>query len=135
MATNPAASYGTDIACLFDADELFTSVTGIDAVYQDAFHRLTVDNLIGPDGDGWGFDVRNLLGIRSSRLAAFQPVIAEVLKRDPRIETAAVTITSTTTNGLTDVVVDVKCTTAQGPFEFTLSVASLTAAILENQNT
>jgi hypothetical protein len=60
VAANP---YGTDVRCVFDANALWTSTTGLQAVEQDLIHRLLTDNVLGPGGDGWGYDVRKLLGM------------------------------------------------------------------------
>lgn len=133
MSRNPAASYGRDIRCLTDADELFTEVEGVELVRQDALHRLMTDNILGDDGTGteshvivgWGFDVRRLLGMSASKLAAHQPILAEVLMRDERIETADVVLTKTTTNGLDDVALSVNGTTALGPFSIVRNVSEM----------
>lgn len=133
MARNAPAAYGVDIACLRDADALFTPATGLDVVIQSAFHRLTTDSVLGPGGDGWGFDCRRLLGMRGAKLAAMQPMLSEVLTRDERIETADVTLTAVRTNGLDDVRIEVTCATALGPFTFVRTVIGLTTADFEAQ--
>lgn len=139
MARNEPLAYGRDIACVFDADDVWTEVIGVALVRQDALHRLLTDDILGDDGTdsfrkvGWGFDVRRLLGKSDSELASFQPVIAEVLQRDPRVLTADVTLTATTTDGLSDVLLDVKATTDLGPFSLVRSVQDLTAGDLVGQ--
>jgi hypothetical protein len=139
MAINAPLAYGRDIACLFDADDVWTEATGVDVVRQDALHRLLTDDVLGDDGTGsfrkvgWGFDVRQLLGKSDSDLAAFQPVISEVLQRDARVLTADVTLTATVTDGLADVVLDVKATTDQGPFSLVRSIQALAAGDLVGQ--
>lgn len=134
MARNTASSYGVDVACVRDADALFTSVTGIDVVKQDAIHRLTTDDVLGPGGDGWGYDTRRLLGLPQSRLAGLQPVLSEVLQRDERVLTADVTLTATrTSSGLADVAIKATCTTAEGSFDLVTSVLELTSALIEGQ--
>ncbi len=140
MAVNLAASYGRDIACLRDSDDLFTEAVGLDVVRQDAFHRITTDNVLGDDGTGslvivgWGFDVRRLVGMNASKLAAHQPILSSVLTRDPRIDHADVTLTPTTTRGLADVQVRAVCTTALGTFPLVIkSVVDLDPADLVGQ--
>ena len=133
MARNPAAYYGRDVACVLDADPIFSSVTGIEVVRQAAYHRLMCDDVLGPGGDGWGYDCRRLLGMKSSRLVAMGPVLSSVLQRDERILTADVRIESVQTNGLQDVRITVTCTTDAGPFSFVMSVADLTAGTIEGQ--
>lgn len=140
MALNAAALYGRDVRCIRDADALWSSCEGLDVVQQDAYHRLTTDDIPGDGGQdsplmivGWGFDVRNLLGRDPAKLPVMQAVLAEVLQRDPRIQRATVELASGSTNGLADVQMRVSCETAAGPFEFVTTVQRLTAALLEGQ--
>ena len=131
MAVNSASTYGTDIRCLYDADAFFSAATGLESVRQDAFHRIMVDDVLGPQGEGWGKDVRRLLGMPARELVAQQPVFATVLLKDPRIQSADVTIAATITNGMADVRFAASCTSALGPFDVVIdSVASLTARVL-----
>lgn len=134
MAVNNPAAYGRDVRCVVDADPLMSEVVGLDVVVQDAIHRITTDAVRGPGGEDFGFDCTRLLGMPTGDLAALQPTIAEVLQRDTRIDTADVTLTATTTNGLADVIIKATCTTALGPFSFVKSVLELTAADLEGLN-
>lgn len=134
MATNPSANYGTDLACFYDADPFFSGVTGIESVRQDAFHRVTTDDVLGPGGVGWGKDCRRLLGMHTRDLAAQQPIYSNVLLKDERIESADVTITATTNkNGLADVRFEAICVTAFGPFDLVLSILDLTTVTIEGQ--
>lgn len=133
MATNPTANYGTDIRCFQDADPFWSTVTGVDLVRQDAFHRITTDDVLGPDGVAWGRDVRKLLGAPARDLPAQQAVFQEVLLRDPRIQSATVTLTATSRGGVADVQFVAECTTALGPFELVLSVQELTTATIDAQ--
>lgn len=140
MATNPASYYGRDVACVLDADELFTEAVGIDVVRQDAIHRITTDDVLGDDGTGslmvvgWGFDCRRLLGLSTLKLTAHQPILAEVLTRDQRVQQADVTLTPVRTNGLADVALFARCVTALGPFEIVIkSIANLDASDLVGQ--
>lgn len=139
MAQNEPAAYGKDIRAVRDADSLFSSVEGIDVVYQDAIHRLTTDDILGDDGSGgfviagWGYDCRRLLGLTTSRLKAHQPILAEVLTRDPRLESAEVVLTPVRTNGLEDVELRARCVTALGPFSIVKRISELVAADLVGQ--
>lgn len=133
MARNVPSAYGTDIACTRDADALFSSVTGLDVVKQAALHRLTADSVLGPGGDGWGYDCRRLAGAPASKLQGLQPVLSEVLQRDDRILAADVKITATTTRGLADVRIEATCLTAEGPFDLVLNISDLTSATIEEQ--
>ena len=131
MAINPATEYGLDIACITDADELFSEAEGLDVVAQDALHLLLSDDFLGPDGDGLGYDCRRLIGLDSSVLLGLQPTLESVLKQDDRILTASVLLTPTLTNGVADVRIQVHCETEAGPFDLTKLVSDLTAADLE----
>jgi hypothetical protein len=134
MSLNPASSYGADVRCTTDADELWSSCEGIAVVYQAALHRITTDSVIGPGGDGWGYDARRLLGLPASDLPGYQPILAEVLTRDPRIDSAEVTLTPVLQLGaMVDVLLSAECTTALGPFSLVMPVSQLTSAIIEGQ--
>ncbi len=126
MATNEARLYGSDIACISDADELWSEVEGLEVVKQDAIHVITTDDFLGPGGAGRGFDCRRLIGKNTAELASLQPILVEVLCRDDRINDAQVVLTSTTTRGLADVEIACTCHTDLGPFSFTKSVMDLT---------
>lgn len=135
MSENAPNLYGRDIRCVRDADDLFSEVEGIDVVFQDALHRITTDDILGGDEGiivGWGYDVRRLVGMPASKLGAQQPIVAEVLTRDPRIQSADVTLTATTTNGLADVLLRANCLTALGPFSIVRKVSELTAEDLSS---
>ena len=131
MAQNPAQDYGTDVACVVDADELFSEAEGIDVVAQDALHSITQEDFLGPGGDGRGIDVRTFVGANQSFLTSRQPLVAEVLERDDRITHADVVLTAITTKGLSDVQIDMTCFTDEGPFSLTRKVSDLTANDLE----
>lgn len=140
MAANAAALYGRDIRCVVDADSMLSTCEGIEVVRQHAYHRLTVDNILGDDGTGsfviagWGFDTSRLAGMTTSRLAAQQPILSEVLQRDPRVLTADVRITPTIVNGKADVTIDASCETSLGPFTLSIkSVSDLSATDLVGQ--
>lgn len=139
MAANESAAYGEDIRAVFDGDELLSTTEGLEVVYQDALHRLMTDDILGDDGtggfmiSGWGFDCRKLLGINSSRLKSYQPILSEVLTRDPRIDSAEVVLTPVRTNGLEDVELRARCVTALGPFTLIKRITELTAADLVGQ--
>lgn len=135
MSKNAPSAYGTDVLCVADADALFSSGTGIAIVRQDALHRITSDNVLGPGGEGWGKDCRRLLGMPTAKLPAQQAVFAEVLTRDLRVTSAVVVLTATRTRGLDDVRLAARCETAEGPFDLVLSVRDLTAGTIEGQAT
>lgn len=131
MAQNQAQDYGIDVACVVDADELFSEVEGIDLVAQDALHAITQEDFLGPGGDARGIDVRTFMGANQSVLTSRQPIVAEVLERDDRITHADVVLTEITTKGLSDVLLDITCFTEEGSFTLTRKVSELTATEME----
>ena len=133
MALNPTDSYGVDLACLYDADESFSDVSGVELVVQDMLHRITADSVLGPAGADWGRDVKALLGMPAERLQAQQAIFAEVIRRDDRVETVDVVFAATTRNGLADVVMSINGTTASGPFALVLPVSEVTNATITGQ--
>ncbi len=126
MATNPNSYYGRTIACIDDADELWSEIEGPAVVVQDAIHRLTCDSVLGPGGEDWGFDLRKKLGAPQQELTRSQPFITEVLTRDDRVDTADVTLTATSTNGMADIRIDAILHTALGTFPLTRLLSEIT---------
>jgi hypothetical protein len=133
VATNPSLDYGLDVACISDADDMFTEVSGVDLVAQDALHLITSDDFLGPGGDSLGFDARRLIGLNTDELIGMQSVLEQILENDDRILRAVVTLTATTRNGLADVVLEAICETEHGPFALTKSIGELTEQDLEGQ--
>lgn len=131
MALNPAQDYGVDVACVVDADELFSEAEGVDVVAQDALHAITQEDFLGPGGDGRGIDVRKFIGANQTFLNSQQPLVAEVLERDDRITHADVVLTAIMSNGLADVQIQITGFTDEGPFTFTRKISDLKAADLE----
>jgi len=131
MAKNPAQDYGLDVACVVDADELFSEAEGVDVVAQDALHAITQEDFLGPGGDGRGIDVRKFIGAKQTFLTSQQPIVAEVIERDERISQVDVVLTATTTNGLADVEIQITGFTDAGPFSLTRKVSDLTGEQLE----
>ncbi len=131
MAVNPLVEYGLDIACVSDADELFTEAEGLEIVAQDCLHLLLCDDFLGPDGDGLGYDCRRLIGLSTDELIGLQSVLVSVLEQDDRVLKATVLLTPIVSNGLADVFINATCETAAGPFSLTKSVLDLTSGDLE----
>ena len=128
MARNAPAAYGRSLRVWDDATDDFAVVTGLPVVSQAAYHRLTNDTVLGPGGEEFGIDVRKWAGMDPALLARRGPMLAEVLTRDPRIETADVRITPTRVAGtIWTATIEIVCNTALGPFRrvFRLSDKSL----------
>ncbi len=134
MAVNPALSYGYDLACYQDADAAWSAVSGTDLVRQDAFHRVTTTNVLGPGGNSWGRDARELLGMPAHLVARQAPAYVDVLTRDERVLSATVTLTPVTyPNGTADVLFSAECMTDAGPFSLVFPVSELTNDKIEGQ--
>jgi hypothetical protein len=120
MAVNPETNYGVDVACVQDADPMWSEVTGVALVRQDTIHVLTCDSFLGPNGDGRGFDVHKLLGMPAEQVITMGPTIAGTVLEDERILTCDVLLTPIyRPNGTVDIDLEVQCTTALGPFTLT----------------
>lgn len=134
MALNPPGAYGLDLGCYQDADSSWSSVTGIDLVRQDSFHRVTTTNVLGPGGNSWGRDARELLGMPAHLVARQAPAYVDVLTRDERVLSAAVTLTPITyPDGTADVEFSAECMTDEGPFSLVFPVSALTNEKIEQQ--
>lgn len=131
MAVNPPEFYGRDILCMDDADPFLSDGEGLAILRQDLYHMITTDNILGPDGDGWGFDCRRLAGMPTNQLPGMQAILQEVIGRDDRVDRAVVLLSSVTTEGFADVLIDIAVYTAEGPFRLTKRVSELTLSDFE----
>ncbi len=125
--------YGTDIACMTDADDLFSECSGLAVVAQDAFHRITTDSILGPRGADWGKNCLRLIGLPLNQIAAEQTSYEEVLTRDERIDRAVVRIQAVAdgnTVGSGTIIAD--CYTVDGQsFRLVVPVSNISAATYE----
>lgn len=134
MAVNPDLSYGYDLGCYQDADAAWSSVSGTDLVRQDAFHRVTTVNVLGPGGNLWGLDCRELLGMPAHLVSRQAPAYVDVLTRDDLVLSAVVTLTPVlTAGGQADVLFSAECMTDQGPFPLVFPVSELTNEKIDGQ--
>lgn len=133
MAINPPSFYGRDFAGINDVDALLSTETGLPCVVKDVIHRFLTPSVLGPGGDDWGRDCRTLLGLGDSQLQSQQPLYSEVAQRDPRVQTADVSITSRRLgSGLRDVEMAMRLETDFGPFDGVFSVTELSNAYFES---
>jgi hypothetical protein len=133
VAQNPASSYGADIACMDDADGLFSGVVGLPALLQDLYHRVTTPAVLGPDGDDWGEDARRLLGMPTTRAVQLGPRFAAAVQKDPRVLTADVRIAQAAANTPYSFTLTIVGTSAAGPFALVLGVGALSIDVLTGQ--
>ena len=132
-----AIDFGTDIKIdiaggTFDADPLFSIVTGVALVRQDAALRLLTDGfqiLPQVDADGSaiehdGFDVRSLVGLSAADMQRKRAAISRAFTADDRITSPAVTITDDGAKPFATVSIACSGTTALGPFRLVFLLSS-----------
>ena len=115
-----------EVSVFSDALPSLAVATWLETVKQMAFHKLTTDNILGPGGEGWGFDCTRLLGSRAADLASKRAVLASLLQDDDRVEKATVTFTDLTAGSLRDLRVDVHLDTVNGPVDLSFSALNKT---------
>jgi hypothetical protein len=153
MTTQAPADFGTDIwidPATGDADAMWSTVSGVALVRQDLRIRLQTDSLpydsadfaaalpLATDSADWGFDLNRLAGQTAGEAATYQGRIKRVALKDRRIDSAAVSITETTANGLTTLRITVACKTVLGPFALVFQLDPAAApgsqlSLIENQ--
>lgn len=114
---------GTDLWCTDDLTETMKEVSGLLCVAQAVFRRLTTPRGALLDEPDYGLDVRRFLHralTRAERESIPGQIRQEILK-DPRIATVDVEILTLTADEFT---LDIRCTTAAGPFELVTSVST-----------
>lgn len=119
MAENTLATYGRDLRCIRDADELWSEAEGVDVIRQDVIHLITCEDFLGPEGDRRGIDLRKMVGKTTDEMTRYGAIVSQIIQdADPRVETADVVLEAVkNAKGNWDVNVDIQCTTALGPFE------------------
>ncbi len=103
-----ATDYGVDFACFDDAPSaLFPTVTGLDLVRQDVYHRITNRSVLGwivaddgslapdPKAENYGGEMWSLLGSAQTdeSASALGPTISGWIQNSGRIEFADVGVT------------------------------------------
>lgn len=131
MAQNPDVYYGNDLACLEDADDLFSGVVGLPVLLQDLYHRVTTRNVMGPGGEDWGDDCTTLLGMATAKALQQGPRFSAAVQRDPRVQTADVSIVQG--QDPYSYVMSIAGLTAAGPFSLILGISTLTIDVLDAQ--
>lgn len=128
---------GIDLYCLDDLDEAGRTVSGVDAVRQAAYHRITTRALV--DDDDYGIDVRELLGngLTDAAIANLENSVRDAVSKDPRVtpDTLDVVVSSSGVgaSGDTSITIEISAETEDGPFELVVSVNELTVDILSGR--
>lgn len=122
-----APDFGTDFSAVDDLDPNMRTISGRQVLKEACARRLST-----PRGGLWyapnyGDDVRRYLNSNTDPRVIEQTAAAE-LAQDDRVESVSVSVTFDEEQGT--FTLDVALTDAEGPFEFTLAVDSLTAKIL-----
>lgn len=125
-------TYGSDFAGVTDIDARWTFETDELRAFQQAIAR----RLICPPGalfyaPTYGFDIRSLVADVVDADAAARQIDAEV-RKDERVASSSTTVTQES-NGVLIIQIQVTpASTTGSPFRFTLSVDSVTVALLES---
>lgn len=117
MTTN----YGLDLSSLDDVDETRV-VSGVELVAQDALWRLKTPPAMGileDDAPDYGMDLLEAIGSAEVKgdAASLPDRIRSELTEDPRILTVDATVVATTNGPVTEYAINIRCETADGPFE------------------
>lgn len=125
---------GEDILCFDDVDEGFATVTGLDLVKQDVYHRLLQTTILAIDesthtvvNEDFGIDVRDYLGrgLTPDDVSSIQPEIDAAIQRDERIQFSETTCTASQTQDTNEelITISIQCETALGPFSLVIGVS------------
>lgn len=135
------ATYFKELAPLWfreGLDPAFTAISGARAFVEGLARRLTTPRggLIGPPGDQYdpaqGILIHNYLNkdIDAGDISVIQMTIEAELKKDERVLDATAIPTFSSDSGT--LTLDISGVGATGPFQFTITVDKLTAALLSN---
>lgn len=126
-----AVDYGTDLQCWDDLDPSAAEISGVDVVAQDAYHELISPRGSIIDDPDAGEDVRSYLQQKVSPgfLAAVPGRLANAIMRDPRIDDAKGSATST--DGGQSIDCRISATTGQGPFRLVFTLTADTVVRLK----
>jgi len=121
-----AVDYGRDLRCWDDLDDNAAEAEGVDVVAQDAYHELISPRgsiLEDPDA---GAGVLSFLQQKVSPgfLSSIPGRLANALQRDPRIDDANGTATST--DGGQTIRCSLRASTGQGPFDLVFDLTETT---------
>ncbi len=111
------------MSCTDDLTEAMREVTGVLGVAQAIFRRVTTPRGALLDDPDYGLDVRRFLhqAMTPEERATIPGRLRNEIRKDPRIERAGVTVVTLTTDELE---LDIRCETAEGPFELVASVTT-----------
>lgn len=123
-------AFGRDTSCT-DALRSGRFVSGARLVAEAIYRRLITPRgmLRGGEGEAdYGLDLMGLIGRTTSAAdrAALPGVVAAEVRKDERVDTVDVRVTSTVHGPTTAYDVAISCTTAAGPFELVVRVSDLT---------
>ena len=127
-----ATDFGTDVAAITDLPDPENLISGVyNVAYAVARRWLTQSGALVDIGDTaqyTSFDLRDYFGARvtSSVVGEIEGLCVASASEDPRVE--AVSVKVTFVSGV--IRVSASVTTADGPFDFVLTVDNVTAAIM-----
>jgi hypothetical protein len=124
------AELGSDFNLLTDLDPNLSAVSEETAFLQALCRRLQT-----PRGGLWydldyGTDLRQFVNAQNVQAFAVEQAVEQECLKDERVQTCSATVTRGDDGSLT---VSISVEAAEGPFEFTLLVSSLTVELLDSQ--
>lgn len=127
--------FGRDVLCI-DSPLTGRFASGVRVLAQRCYHRLITPRGMlkgGPDEGDFGLDLASEVGGMTSaaQQAALPSRIENELRKDPQVESVAVSVSwSTDSDSTSSAEVTVAVESAAGPFEFVLAVDAVSARIL-----
>ncbi len=119
--------YGRDLACFDDFTDDFQEIDPNSplAVAQDAYHRLSTQRGQIPDDPDYGKDLKSLLqkAFEPNGVMQTKGQIRNELLKDDRIDAKTLVVDLTLDVPNQSMTVDVKGTTARGPFTLIMSAS------------
>lgn len=121
--------FGLDLSSGPDDIDETRAVSGVELVAQDAIWRLKTPRGMGileADAPDYGIDLLEVIGSveTSDDVASLPGRIRNALKDDERILTVDSTVTAIVNGPTTSYDIEIRCTTAEGPFELVGSATS-----------
>jgi hypothetical protein len=125
--------FGLDAACVTDIDAMLTTVTGKQNVGQALARRFyTPRGGLFYDAN-YGMDLRSYLssGMTDAEIRALDKEIEAESLKDERVQDCKTTLVVTMNGGVRGMLVTLDVLTAEGPFQFVLSVSAVSVELLK----
>lgn len=130
------ADYGTDIFALDDMSADLRTVSGIALLIQEAYHRITQEDLI--DQQAWGINLADEVGraVSANDVQAIGLKVAEAIQRDDRFASVTVASSSEVDGDTISATYLIDCVAVDGvTFNFVVTSDGLTVDIMNGDVT